>query len=47
MLLDHDGVAETLAENKFVEGRLYIIEVNYLGHLLFGDPNGFCKRLEE
>jgi hypothetical protein len=47
MLLDPDGVAETLAENKLVEGRLCNIEVNYLGHLLVGDPNGFCKRLEE
>ena len=46
-LMDPEGVAERLRENRTVEAQFCDKEINYLGHLLVGDPAEFSRRLQE
>jgi hypothetical protein len=46
-LKDPEGVAERLRENRTVEAQFCDKEINYLGHLLVGDPAEFSRRLQE
>ena len=44
-LLDPVGVRERHAENKTIEKRICEMEVNYLGHLLLGNPTILSSEL--
>jgi hypothetical protein len=44
-LLDPEGVKERHTQNKIIENRLCEVEVNYLGHLLVGNPETFALEL--
>lgn len=44
-LLEPQGIRERLTENRLIEDQFCSMEVNYLGHLLIGDPESFRKRI--